>query len=284
MNKTIHNVSTQGYIHKFPAVHMLENCTSSQPKISNYPQLQAFNEQFNWGNPIERTYSNAQPMRKYYYSSQNIPSCSHQEVISFPSTIYPTQWFGDHKADLGNDWQDDLTVDAKRALMADPNNPYPINEGLVMSGLQRWVDGEKLVNNCGSEPGVKCGAPKITGYSKVPGGLYSELVTPIQCKNKPSNLCYRQFVGHSGSYQAPKTPSLKVQQAKQAALEAIRAAVPKANMNCQGGNCAEISVQNGVDSVSTSINYELPLLILGNRTVTISASVEEDLERSYITR
>lgn len=122
------------------------------------------------------------------------------------------------------------------------------------------------------------------------GSAIPESETPPACASLPaSEYCERQFSGFLGGGAAPRRNLNGTNAFRDVAVQALRAVLPVAGVDCSSAQCASATVavesEPGIElGVSVQLRYHLPLLILGRNTTVIQASAHDRIESSYIDR
>lgn len=272
-----HDEQFQSLTKNFGPIYV-SDCSGNPPPQSSYPAFAQYLD-FIWG-PSTPTGNQFEEL------VTNLSSCAINETVSIPNTL---PLFAGHVPHIGCDWEEDLK---DTSLLAWVNNsfstilnpfPYPIKDIDLTASAS--VDGaveisEEQFGNL--DDCQKWHAEKITDNVSTTqiGNDLPEGTVPSECQGEDHIYCHTQFAGYQGGT-PPADPHSNQTAAQTAGLQAFQAAVPHSVSGCTGPHCLNLTTNETSTAVTSTVTYELPLLLLGNSTITVSANSVERLERTF---
>lgn len=211
-----------------------------------------------------------------------------------------TSLFHSSTPDLGCNWQQSLKNEAQAILNAPGVLPANLSSVPAEAYYQYFQNSAGFVTvaqgstscsipgtgakSCISDSCVQLvnGTPVYSGVAAL--GCYPSGVVPAQCQgSSASSICFSQHTGCGNAPTSGYTPNVNVQAAIDRAYAKFQASVPSALLGCNGPRCTQFvpAIDLNNKKVSIDAEYEVPLLLLGNRSVKLKSRVIEAMEEQF---
>lgn len=205
---------------------------------------------------------------------------------SMIAALPPGSPFGEHYLNGCPGYTDTIKSNATAAVqgafstaeLSMPANPY-VSVALTPSGtVSTSTCPISQASHC-----VDC-AQETSGFlTKLTSAPLPEGITPSECSD-PANICTSTFAGYA-PMPPPPAPGVNHTNVKMTAWQHFASAVPGAQLGCSGKNCLTVNVVDDGSSsnnVDLALEYQMPLFLLGNKTLKLSKSFSHQSEAKFL--
>lgn len=209
-------------------------------------------------------------------------SCGQFEVESREfddSEEFAQSLFNGTHSNLGCNWEAVLRNEAEFG----PNVPAASRlkgyEFFVAASAEKGWDYQKTSDlTCAACSSCRFSTSRVT----VPG-LFVAGSSPAACSGLPGGTwCESRAyavttAGQNGGVTVNETEAARI------AFDELKATIPSAKRDCSGSDCTEVTVvaDTAAGTVNASVTYNMPLYVLGNRSITLSSAISEKFETKF---
>jgi hypothetical protein len=209
-------------------------------------------------------------------------SCSafavESRVFDDSEELRQTLFNGTH-SNLGCDWESVLREEAEQGAHVPSALRLKGYEHFAANASERGWDHERTSElTCAACTSCRFSTTRAT----IPG-LFDPGSSPAACSGLPSGAWCESRAYYVATGGANGGVTVNETEASRIAFDEIRASIPSAKRDCSGTDCAEVAVvaDSVAGTVNAAVRYNMPLYILGNRSVTLSSNITERFETKF---